>query len=262
MLAILAIGHGARAQGVPAVASAVAPPATGSASAAVATAAAPAPAPARDAASQLWGYRQVDGNWAIAPVFRTASAFDQGLAFIENPDGSGGLINRAGAMVTPNVQQAVWISEPTMTEARMSEGLLAARDFASDKVGFVDQQGRWVIRPRFVDAHEFHEGLAAFRLSPRGKVGFIDRKGREVIPPRFGTNFRVPPVFSEGLAAVGLNDQWPRSNLDAPGKLGYIDTRGRWVMPPVYESGSDFWQGQAKVMVKGREQMVDHPAKR
>jgi hypothetical protein len=140
-----------------------------------------------------------------------------------------------------------------MTESKVSEGLLAAREFASGKVGFVDLKGEWAIRPRFADASEFHEGLAAFRLKPHGPVGFVNRAGRVVIAPRFGTNFRVPPVFSEGLAAVGLTDDWPRSNLDPPGKLGYIDTKGRWALPAIYETGTAFQQGHAQVTLKGKE---------
>jgi hypothetical protein len=229
------------------------------ASAASAPASAQAPRPVRDPATRLYGYRSTEGGWAIAPTFRSASSFDNGLAFVENPDGSGGLMDIGGAIVTPDVQSAIWISEPTLTESRVSEGLLAARESGSNKVGFVDLRGRWVIRPRFADAHEFHDGLAAFRLSARGKVGFVDRQGRVVIAPRFGTNFRAPPVFSEGLAAVGLNDAWPRSNLDPPGKLGYIDRKGRWVVPAIYESGGPFQQGRAQATLKGKEVELHHP---
>jgi hypothetical protein len=120
-------------------------------------------------------------------------------------------------------------------------------------VGFVDAHGRWVIRPRFADAYEFHEGLAAFRSSERGRTGFIDTRGRVVIAAKFGTHFRSPPVFSEKLAAVGLNDDWPRTNLDPPGKLGYIDHCGRWVIPAKYSSGQSFSRGVARVMLAHRK---------
>jgi len=165
-------------------------------------------------------------------------------------------------LVRANVQPAIWLSLPTMTEATATEGLLAARDAESGKVGFLDAKGRWVIAPRFVDAFEFHEGLAAFRLRENGQIGFIDRKGGVVIAARFATNFRTPPRFSEGLAAVGLNEDWPRTNLDPPGRMGYINRSGRWVLQPRYESGSDFKNGVAQVVRGGREMSVKHPGPR
>jgi len=220
------------------------------------------PALAYDSASGLSGYKRADGSWAIAPTYKTATEFSGGLAFVELRDGSGGLIDGDGKMIVPNVQQALWVNEPTMTEAKFSEGLIAARDMQSNKVGFVDAKGRWIIKPRFADAHEFHEGLAAFRLTPRGKIGFIDPKGRVVIAARYGSNFRAPPVFSEGLAAVGLNDNWPRTNLDPPGKLGYIDRTGKWVVSPKYSAGKPFVNGKAEVMVGEKEVVLERPGKR
>lgn len=217
---------------------------------------------AYDSASKLTGYKRADGTWLIEPRYKSASEFSGGLAFVELPDGSGGLIDEKGTMIVPNVQQALWVSEPAMTEARFSEGLIAARDMQSNKVGFADAHGRWVIKPRFADAHEFHEGLAAFRMTGRGKIGFIDKQGRIVIPARYGSNFRAPPVFSEGLAAVGLNDNWPRTNLDPPGKLGYIDRQGRWVIAPIYAAGRPFVDGKAVVMIGDKEVVLERPGKR
>ena len=237
-------------------------PQVGVAAKAVAAPAAPAEAKlAYDSASKLTGYKRTDGTWSIEPRYKNGSEFSGGLAFVEQPDGSGGLIDEKGTMVVPNVQQALWVSEPTITEARFSEGLIAARDMQSNKVGFVDAQGRWVIKPRFADAHEFHEGLAAFRMTSRGKIGFIDKRGRIVIPARYGSNFRAPPVFSEGLAAVGLNDNWPRTNLDPPGKLGYIDRQGRWVIAPIYAAGKPFVDGKAVAMMGDKEVVLERPTK-
>ena len=221
-----------------------------------------APVAASDAASGRYGYKDRAGAWVISPTFKNAGDFSGGLAFVENVDGSVGVVDTQGAMVTPNVQQAIWASEPTLTEAKFAEGLLAVRDIESNKVGFVDAHGRWIIRPRFADAYEFHEGLAAFRLSERGKVGFIDKHGRVIIAAKFGTNFRSPPVFSEKLAAVGKNDDWPRTNLDPPGKLGYIDQRGRWVIPAKYSSGQSFAGGTARVTLGTQEIVIKNPLQR
>lgn len=216
---------------------------------------------ATDKTTGLSGYQDASGAWAIAPQFRSAGDFDHGLALVERADGASLLIDEHGNTLREGVEAALWVSLPTMTEAKFSEGLLALRDQASGKVGFVDTRGRWAIRPRFVDAFEFHEGLAAVRLRKDGPVGFIDRRGRIVIAAKFGTRFRSPPRFSEGLAAVGLNDLWPRTNLDPPGKLGYIDRRGRWVIAPIYSNGEDFANGRAKVWQGERDFEIVRPAR-
>lgn len=218
-----------------------------------------APVPERDAASGRFGYRDASGNWRIAPEFASAEPFSGGLAFVERPDRGVGLIDTRGEMVTPNVVPAVWASGSKLTIARASEGRLAARDIETNKVGFVDAHGRWVIRPRFADAFEFHEGLAAVRLAAGGKVGFIDRQGRLTIAARFGTRFHEPPVFAEGLAAVGADDDWPKTNLDPPGRLGYIDRRGHWVIPARFENGTSFSNGRATVWLGEREITLTHP---
>ena len=169
-------------------------------------AAAPPPASAApkaitDPASGLTGYQAADGTWTISPRFRSGSDFDQGLAIAETRSAESVLIDTRGEVLLEDVEAALWVSLPTLTEAKVSEGLLALRDRSSGKVGFVDARGKWVIRPRFADAFEFHEGLAAFRMRENGPVGFIDARGRVVIAAKFGTRFRSPPVFAEGLAA-------------------------------------------------------------
>jgi len=212
-----------------------------------------APRPKQDLVTKLFGYMNSAGGWVIEPSFESADLFDNDLAFVEYKNGSGGLIDLSGTIVTPNVQSAIWLSETTMTESKFSEGLLAVRDFSSNKVGFVNSKGHWVIKPAYADASEFHEKMASFRVTAKGKVGFIDPSGRVVISPKFGTNFRVPPFFSEGLAAIGLNDDWPRTNLDPPSKIGYINRYGKWIIKPIYSSASSFHNGRAKATLKEKE---------
>lgn len=212
-----------------------------------------------DTATGLTGYQDANGAWTISPRFRSGSDFDRGLAIAESADAESVLIDTSGKVLLEGVEVAIWVSPPNMAEAKVSEGLLALRVQASGKVGFVDLSGKWVIRPRFADAFEFHEGLAAFRMRENGPVGFIDVRGRIVITAKFGTRFRSPPVFAEGLAAVGLNDLWPRTNLDPPGKLGYIDRRGRWVIAPKYANGESFAGGKAKVLLGEREMVITRP---
>src|SRR5262245_37222624 len=72
-----------------------------------------------------------------------------------------------------------------------------------DKRGYVDRNGRIVIKPQFEGACDLSEGLAVISTNEKGyKQGYIDETGRIVIRPEFDR----ATDFSEGLAAVGFGE--------------------------------------------------------
>lgn len=201
-------------------------------------------------------YASPSGDF-LAGQFAVCEDFTGTLAAVETEAGGVGFIDRTGALALANATPADWSAAATMTRPGMTEGLLAVRDLETEKVGYVNSAGRWVIKPRFANGHEFHEGLAAVTQTENGPVGFIDKRGKLVVPFRFATNFFNPPSFSEGLAAVGKDEAWPRTNLDPPGHLGFIDKTGRWVIKPRFHSGQNFAHGLARVYVNDREIYID-----
>ena len=66
----------------------------------------------------------------------------------------------------------------------------------NDKFGFINTDGKIVIKPIFISAGEFSEGLASARVD--GMYGYIDTTGNFTIPPLF--DYATP--FSDGLAIV------------------------------------------------------------
>jgi hypothetical protein len=129
---------------------------------------------------------------------------------------------------------------PAILAEMMTPASAAARFFVGywyGATGYIDQTGKWVIRPQFRETGHFHEGLAMVTL--KGQVGearllygFIDRTGKIVIPIRFDY---VGP-FSQGLAAARYGD-----------KMGYIDKSGNWAIEPKYKSAYEFVDGLAAV---------------
>jgi hypothetical protein len=109
------------------------------------------------------------------------------------------------------------------------------------KAGFMNQEGKIVIKPVFEKAWHFTDGLAA--VQKEGLWGFIDTSGRVVIEPQFIS----VGLFSEGLATF----QQKRYS----DKTGYIDKTGRVVINPQFDAAEPFRSGLARVgfaRLKGR----------
>jgi hypothetical protein len=121
--------------------------------------------------------------------------------------------------------------------------------------GYVNSEGRFVIKPKYFAAQPFKEGLALvitrkswqplgreygeFRLA---QITSIDDSGHEIRSP---LSARRAAGFSDGLAVVV-----PDSALRVKGacaKGGYLNTKGEWAMKPQFDDLRDFSDGLAAV---------------
>jgi hypothetical protein len=125
--------------------------------------------------------------------------------------------------------------------------LPAPADSGEDALwGFIDTNGKWVIKPQFQDAYRFHDGLALVEL--HGKWGFVNQSATLVIPARFTEAYE----FSGGLARVATGPAQDPSQtlklfLTASG-YGFIDKTGKMVIAPTWNDAGDFSEGLAPVM--------------
>jgi len=83
--------------------------------------------------------------------------------------------------------------------------------------GYMDKNGKTVIKTQFFYGWNFSEGLARVMMN-NGEMGFIDVNGRFVIEPQFKDTWS----FSEGLAVVKRDD-----NIGL-----YINKKGNSVKDP------------------------------
>lgn len=176
------------------------------------------------------------------------------------------------------------------------------------RYGYIDREGEVAISPRFSFAMPFSEDMGAVNvggtarepghLPMNGKWGFVDREGRFLInpkyysPPDVGAPYDVDQlaqaqheayIFSEGLAAVRLEDQrWvyinpkdsvvidrkdiriPRcfreglANVYNGRRWGYIDKTGEYLIDPQFLYPADFQNGRAFVVNgNGRRYLID-----
>ena len=167
--------------------------------------------PTPDGASQS-GYIDKVGNWIVRPdVFEAAGQFYGGLAAVEVAK-KWGFIDTSGRLRIPTTFANVG--------SRPFDGGPAAAALAVDgevKYGFINEQGRWVISPRFSGARHFCDGLAPVELN--GMWGYVDSNGKISIQPRFvGAQ-----AFDGGIASVVTLDKQNRKHA------AYIDTHGNVV---------------------------------
>src|SRR5580704_1418953 len=67
--------------------------------------------------------------------------------------------------------------EPQIAKPLEQAGPVPVAAFrSSSKYGFIDRQGRIILKPKYDDAHDFFEGLAFVREGK--KAAFIDTDGR------------------------------------------------------------------------------------
>jgi len=123
--------------------------------------------------------------------------------------------------------------------AQQSESLFPVT--VNGKVGYINNRGKLMIPPQFLDATAFEGSFA--RVAINDRWGFIDRSGKLVIPARFDVARR----FSDGLAAVMVGD-----------KYGFINLDGELVIEPKYKEVGDFSDGLAAVSVYSPDGFI-HP---
>jgi hypothetical protein len=158
-----------------------------------------------------FGFIDHNGQVAIALHYHTAAPFHEGVAIVREHELIGkwygtSVIDRTGRRVYGPVTEAI---------NEYHQGVASTYSLDGSALGFIDRQGKHVLKTTFagVDTY-FSEGLAAVS-SPDGKSGgYINKTGNLVIKG----SFSMACPFSKGLAFIHTA-QW----------AGYIDTTGQFV---------------------------------
>jgi hypothetical protein len=140
----------------------------------------------------LHGYLNKRGKEVIPITYETASDFVQGKAVVKTKESSFQLIDLTGKVLH---------SYPYAYVGNYSQGLLAFKRGNDGKLGYIDEQGKVVIEPKFSNAESFIDGRAIVSLSEnnRDRYGVIDRTGHFVIKP----NYNQILYLDEGRFAIG-----------------------------------------------------------
>jgi hypothetical protein len=231
-----------------------------------------------------WGYANDSGDAMIRPQFERASDFHEGLARV---------VSRGRlSFISPSGKVVFSLPEDATAAGNFSEGLAW---FKAERYGYIDRDGRVVIRPQFSNAGDFHNGLApacktvAEQPAACAQWGYIQKSGAWMITFRY----RHATSFSEGVANVvdlngveqfyvnakgnrvfdiSLDKGWRLlalgpfsegkaligvSDEDGKSRYGYLDHFGKVSVLSSFSGGRDFCEGYAIVLSSGNVQVLN-----
>ena len=190
-------------------------------------------------------------EWAIEPTFIRAGDFSEGLAHVRvgddfylDRDNVGFIDTNGNIIIEPQFYWAHNFSEGLARVRIANHRLINDRmDFSYVNYAFVDRSSNIIAAtPRFSEAKDFSEGLAAVLVDDRW--GYIDKEGNMVIEPQFGSLLNPVGNFSNGLAAVRFVEG---DGLRTTSHWGFIDRSGNIVVELQYADAIGFSDGVGAV---------------
>ncbi|WP_130811161.1 WG repeat-containing protein, partial [Olsenella sp. Marseille-P4559] len=166
-------------------------------------------APACDTETGLWGYIGKSGEWAIEPRYADAwSFYENGTAFVLDAER----------------ERTTWINEKgEILEGRRSPRPQAREDPASGLWGIIAEDGTWALEPAFADlATDGHSDYLLARPQGSGLCGVVDAGGGWVVGPAYAD---LVVAFDAGVLAAKDADT---------GLWGYVGWDGGWVVQPAF----------------------------
>ena len=224
---------------------------------------------AKNSSNMLYGYKNSDGAWQIAPQFQDAHPFQGHFKrfAVVKIDRYWGCIDTRGHLIVRNIffssDEAEVAGKEWEKGDEPGKWLFPAQNPADGKWGFVDYYGSWKFEPVFDGAGTFvgDEPMSFATVKQDGRWGCIDRKGVMVIAAVFMQQDHAEMAGYQWIHGLHY-DTWryPTRSKDN-GLWGYVNYLGRWVVAPEYEDydffGPDHNYIYAQVKQNGRWGSID-----
>lgn len=153
----------------------------------------------------FWGYIDRNDKMIIPAKYTEATNMKDRLGEVRDPAGGMAIVDSIGTVVFKN---------PLESKFKFHEEL-ALMQKASGKWGYVNRNGKFQIKARYIYAEDFSEGLAVVQPATGAKKGFIDLRGKLVIP----AVFIDARAFNNGLAAVKVSCDQIKSLKDRKDRM-------------------------------------------
>jgi hypothetical protein len=217
---------------------------------------------------EKWGYLNSEGKLAIPAKYDHVTGFNSGHAVAT--------LNKNFIILNTNGEESPVEGSGVLDVKEFAENLAPYRS-ADKKFGFIDGNGKVVIKSQFESVGYFVDGLA-WAKSGDDKVGYINTTGEWVIKPQFTTAKEFDP--STGLARVKTGDSWGYVSKSGEmtsikdtelwsdfsdglaegrkgGKIGFYNAQGEWVIQPQFDASRAFKNGYAAVKKGDKWGMID-----
>lgn len=179
--------------------------------------------------SREWGFVNLKGEYVIQPKYRKVGEFSEDGYAPVYEDRKYHFINTKGEKLTTEISDYK-LKNFFGFGMRGYENGMAPID-VDGKWGYMNEQGKLVIKPQYDDVNEFKKGYAT--AEKEGKWYVIDKQGTAI--PVKAQNVKNIRPFYEGLAIFDNEER----------KFGYINTKGEVVIKPQFEKVGEFVNGLA-----------------
>lgn len=212
------------------------------------------------------GVMDREGNWIVPPRYDKVEKFKDGYAIVWDNDREG-VIDEKGNDIIPLEYKTISACEDyfKITDEK-------------NKVGLANREGKIIISPKYSNCW-VNSLIGLIEIENKGKYGLADLNGKVILKPTLGYIssyfvegkylkvetkdgksgwmdikgnllgsqwFDGTKDFSEGLAAVKINDLW-----------GFIDPDGKIVIEPQFDEVIDFKNGISIVNVSNHWGLID-----
>ena len=162
----------------------------------------------------FYGFKQ-ENKVIIKPTFDFAYEFSEGKAVVRIDSKCYAINNKGDILFDVPCDRSVGYTNNRL-RAFNDQGL----------GGYIDENGVWIIKPKFTSAWEFYEGRAKVGLN--GKIGFIDTLGNIIVPIIYDES----EFYKQGRAILGKNNKYEVVNLS-----GEIITMRKYDFAFIYSCG-------------------------
>ena len=158
---------------------------------------------------ELWGVIMPSGKWLYQPEFRAISPLFNGVAIGESVDGRNVLLRADG--------RSIPFDDRTVLSPFSEDGLAIAGRQGRDKIGFINQDGEWVVQPSYNHAKPFEGHYAVVS-------GHIPSNWRP-------TGLKEPPYILRSVHWLSSDVIALRAWVGKEERLGLMDKNGNWLLP-------------------------------
>ncbi|MBP3520569.1 MAG: WG repeat-containing protein [Oscillospiraceae bacterium] len=181
-----------------------------------------------------WGLIDTTGKELLrVPGSAPRHGFSEGLAEVQDEmTGLDGYINKWNETVIPFRYSYAGSFSDGAAIIVVPSGKYWSNGESIDYYGIIDKTGKEIVPTGkyYIMELKFSEGFIPVRDEKSKKWGFVDTMGREVIPCRYDN----ANEFSNGLAAVAIDDG-EKDSLGTPlYKWGFVDKTGKEIVPCAY----------------------------